>query len=480
MEKNRKLILLICIPVILGIFFCIFYISVSVKQQRKLEEAERTSIVIDKLLANVAVKTIGFAGNLVELAKSHISPSYRLNDLTALKQGFLDNKIDFLEVNLSEMKIRLFKDWKIKEYPIKTKGNPETWGGTATGLYKVENGFKENYSAAAEAYMPYALKFYGKYFIHGEPYYPGGAKLISSVSGGCLRLRDNDAEDLYDSVEFKMPLLVIDKPNDFYQYPRQVKEAFPTVSSDGYLVADLDSGFVFAEHNSQTERPIASLTKLMTALVISENINLGKSIIVREWMLRGHGTSDHLEDGEELSVIELFYLLLIESSNNAAEVISYFLDREHTVRLMNEKAKSILMASTTFKGPSGYDPGNISTAQDLYYLTRYILNVRPPIFKITRGEEVSNFGSSQLNIDELWNKNVFSEDDTFVGGKTGFIEESRYNGLFVFRFKTKDNQERNIAIILLGSQYQKSLKSDTQKIYIWLVKNYFDYEKTVL
>jgi len=477
MLQARKKIFVISISLLVsvGIFFCIAYVSSSVKKQKKLTEVQRAETVVDKILSSAVANTVSFAKEVVELSKGHTAPSFYLNDFTGIKQEFLDNNVDFIEANLFEMKVRVFKkNDDTKEFTIIKKGNPDSWGGTAAGIYKIESGFESSYSVASQVYMPYAMKFYGKYYLHGEPYYPGGAKLISDFSGGCLRLKDDDATDVYEMAEIKMPILIIDKLNDSYEYPKNVANVFPNVSTENYLVADLDSGFVFAEGNFNKKRPIASITKLMTSLVVAENVNLNKTITVKEWMLNGYGSSDYLRDGDILRVIELFYPLLVESSNNAAEVMSYFLGRENTIELMNEKTKSILMPNTFFTDVSGYDPGNISTPQDIFYLARYIKNNRPPIFQLTRGESVPSFGHVKFDIDEMWNKNVFSEDATFIGGKTGFIDESRYNGLFVFNFKTKDNENRNIAIILLGSQYQRSLKSDTQKIYIWLAKNYFN------
>jgi len=473
-SKKISLMLLICIPVVAGVFFLVFNLYSSFQEQGKIAETERTITVIDELIAQVTIKTVDFTEDVVELARGYTAPQYQLGDFTGLKQGFLDNDINFVEVNLQEMKVRVNKqNEKQKEFEIIKRGDDEGWGGTATGLYSVKSGFEASYSASSGTYMPWALKFYGKYYLHGEPYYPGGIKLISDFSGGCIRMYDEDAKEVYESTDIDMPVLVIDKTNDYYEYPKQVQGLFPNITSTKYLVADLDSGFVFAEKESNQQHPVASITKLMTSLVVAENIDLTKSIVVRDWMLKGYGSSDYLEENPRLRVVELFYLLLIESSNNAAEVISYFLGRDNTIDLMNKKTKSILMSKTVFTDPSGYDPGNISTAQDLFYLARYIKNNRFPIFEITRSGKVSSFGGVKFDIDGLWNKNVFSEDETFVGGKTGFIKESKYNGLFVFQFKTKDNEERNVAIILLGSKHQANLKSDAQKAYIWLQRNYF-------
>ena len=128
------------------------------------------------------------------------------------------------------------------------------------------------------------------------------------------------------------------------------------------------------------------------------------------------------------------------------------------------------MENTVFTDPSGYDPGNTSNAKDLFYLARYLLNNRPPILKITRSEKVRSFGELDFEVEELWNKNIFAHDSTFVGGKTGFIKSSRYTSLFIFEFE-KDGEKRNIAIILLASQ---NLKRDTQIIYKWVQENYFN------
>lgn len=387
------------------------------------------------------------------------------------KDFFLNNK-SFLELHLETMKARLYRlGILVKEVPILIKGDPQRWGGSAVGLYEILSGSKVSFSNTSDVYMPYALHYYGKYYIHGEPYYYGGEKLESSFSGGCLRLNDKDAELVYELSDLNMPVLVIDKERDHYDYSKEATE-FPELSAQSYLIADLDSGYVFAEKNIQEQRPIASLTKLMTALVVAENVNLKRSILINEKMLDAYGTTEELEVGKRFRVVELFYPLLIESSNDSAEALSYFLGKEKTLRLMNEKAQAILMTKTEYTDPSGFDSGNISTAQDLFYLARYLLNNRSPILDITKKKKVTSFGPISFDIDKLWNKNVFIEDPTFIGGKTGFIIASKLTAIFLFRFADKNNNdvERNIVIILLGSD---SNKKDTQRIYRWLQNNYF-------
>ncbi len=395
-----------------------------------------------------------------------------LNLFGDLKKDFVLKESDFLEIHLSEMKIRLYKKGLLeKEVPILKKGEVQEWGGSAAGLYKIMSGNKLSFSLVAEVYMPYALRYYGKYYIHGEPYYPGGQKTQYDISGGCISLKDEDAKTIYELTEINMPVLVIDKERDSYKYETKKIADFPELSAKSYLVADLDSGYVFSEKDSKSQLPLASITKLVTAIVVAENVDLKKSIwISKEILDAGYGSTKGLETGTSFRVVELFYPLLIESSNDAAEALSYFLGRAKTIKLMNEKAKSILMEQTNFTDPSGFDPENVSTSQDLFYLARYVLNVRPLFFEITKGKEVLSFGNIGFNIKEFWNKNIFINDDTFIGGKAGFIKASKQTALFTFRFADKNNVERKIAIILLGSD---NIEIDAQKTYIWLQDNFF-------
>lgn len=389
-----------------------------------------------------------------------------------IKTEMITKENDFLEINLSEMKVRIYRKGLLeKEVSILKKGDVQEWGGSAVGLYKIMSGNKLSFSLVAEVYMPYALRYYGKYYIHGEPYYPGGQKTQYDISGGCISFKDEDAKIIYELSEINMPVLVIDKERDDYKYEAKKETNFPEISAQSYLAADLDSGYVFSEKNSDLQYPLASLTKLITATVVAENVDLRNYILVGKEMLdAGYGSTEGLEAGKSFRVSELFYPLLIESSNDAAEVLSHFLGRAKTIKLMNEKSKAILMKNTNFIDPSGYDPENVSTAKDLFYLARYVFNVRPPFLEISKGNEVLSFGEVGFDIKKLWNKNVFIDDPTFLGGKTGYTKAAKQTAIFIFRFLDKNNTERHVAIILLGSD---SIESDTQKIYIWLQDNYF-------
>lgn len=466
MKRLTSVLLISILSALIGFYFLSFFIPKTVTVESSLLGSVSQEANPSNKEEPFYFKDFGDVKScLISLQNPDSLPCLELGDEFSL------SKMGFVEVNLSDMKIRVYKDEVLqKEVPILAKGDPQGWGGTAAGLYRVIYKSKNSFSLVSEVYMPWAVHFYGKYYFHGEPYYPGGKKLISEISGGCLRLQDKDAESLFEQVERGMLVLVIDKENDNYEYSKKGSGEFPQVSAKSFLAADLDSGLVLAEKDSQKQLPLASITKLMTAIVVAENVDLERSILVRSYMLETYGSTEGLEEEKRYGVVELFYPLLIESSNDAAEVLSYFLGKEKTIRLMNEKAESILMGQTKFVDPSGFDPESVSTARDLFYLARYVFNNRPPILEITKGKEVRSFGEVSFDIEKLWNKNVFINDPTFVGGKTGYTIQARYTALFIFRFNAEDAKERNIVIILLGSE---NLETDTQKIYIWLQENYF-------
>ena len=409
------------------------------------------------------------------LEETKVNGLVYLTDFQKVKENLLLAKAAFLEADLSERKVTLYNQEGQEQlkYPILALGDMENWGGSAAGFYKINAKEPKVYSKSLNIYLPNALDYYGKYYFHGEPYYSNGAKYISEVSGGFIRLANKHIKELFGQVEQDLPVLVIDKNNDNYQYGLQGTTSFPTIEAKSYLVADLDSGLVFAQKDLESVLPIASLTKLMTALVTSENVLLNKSIQIKKEMLLPPGSTQKLIAGNSFRQAELLYPLLIESSNDAGEILSNFLGKEKTVQLMNEKAKAILMENTAFVDGHGYNANNVSTVKDLYYLARYIKNNRQPIFKITKGESVPTFGTLRFDVKKLKNYNLFSKDADFIGGKTGLIPESKYNGLFVFSFKAPDKTERKVAIIILGVDLEKDLEKDVKDIKSWLKENYF-------
>jgi len=413
-----------------------------------------------------------------QINKNKEPPLY-IKDFSEVKGRLISEKKDFVMANLGEMEINFYREGNlIKEMSVFKKGDPQNWGGTPFGLYKIIEKHKVDYSTPTNTYMPWSIHFYGKYYIHGENYYPGGVKANQPITGGCIQLQDQDAKVFYDLIETGMPILIVDKglENDGYKYSPGELTEFPKLTAKSYLVADLESGLVFAGKDYQKKLPISSVAKLMTAVTVAENIDLSRAITATSKMLVQPEGTEGLTAGKRFQVFELFWPLLIESSDDAAEVLSYFLGREKTIQLMNEKAEAISMVDTEFVDSSGLNQKNVSTAQDLFNLARYILNSRPMFLNISRGEKVWTF-DFPVDFKNLENKNIFFENPDFLGGKTGSLQADQSAGLFIFRFKLKDEQERKVVIILLDSGVsdvsQLNIKNDANKVLDWLKENYF-------
>src|SRR3989344_1684839 len=171
------------------------------------------------------------------------------------------NKTTFIEADLSAMAVRFYRDGALeKSFDILAKGKPGSWWETPAGLYRISEKAKNHFSSFGRVYQPFSLVFQGNFFIHGWPYYPGGAPVASTYSGGCIRLATEDAEELFSLAGVGTPVLVYESETaaDNFQY----RFATPEVSATNYLAADLKNNFVFLRKNERDRVPVASLTKL--------------------------------------------------------------------------------------------------------------------------------------------------------------------------------------------------------------------------
>lgn len=365
-----------------------------------------------------------------------------------VRASFIDQKVSFVEADLSTMKLRVYTDGVVvKEVDIKTKGREGSWWETPAGLYKIEAKEPNHFSSIGHVYQPWSMVFQGNFFIHGWPYEPDGTPVSSAYSGGCIRLTTDDAKAVYDLVSVGTPVLVYEKDftaDSFHYVPKQ-----PAVGASEYLVADLKSNSVIAERDISTVVPIASVTKLVTSLVSAEYINLDKTITITPEMIVTT-SKPRLYAGQKITVYNLLFPLLEESSNEAAEAVARLVGKTYFVGLMNKKALAINMSNTSFVDPSGAGDGNVSTAEDLFSLAKYIYNNRSFVFNISSGKITgSAYGESLYSDLGNFNK-VPGVTAEFVGGKIGktTAAEETYVGVFN---ETINGQVRPIVVIVLHS-----------------------------
>ena len=152
------------------------------------------------------------------------------------------------------------------------------------------------------------------------------------------------------------------------------------LSASSYIVMDMDSGRVMEGTNVDKKSLIASTTKILTAITAIECGNLEDIVKVNEDILSSYGSGIYIQVGEELTLDDLLYGLMLRSGNDAALAIASHVgdDVENFVFMMNETAKRIGMNNSSFVNPSGLEENdgsaNISTVYDMALLTRYAMN----------------------------------------------------------------------------------------------------------
>lgn len=199
-----------------------------------------------------------------------------------------------------------------------------------------------------------------------------------------------------------------------------------TNSAYEYVVMDQVTGRVLDGKNYNKPMLIASITKIMTCLLAIESGKLDNKVIVDDTVLSSYGSGIYISVGEELSLRDLLYGLMLRSGNDAALMVAKYvsLNVSDFVNLMNEKALEIGMKNTIFVNPSGLDnidSGNYSTAYDMALLTRYAM-------RYDEYRKIVSTKSYTLKTNMktyIWkNKNKLLSEDYVTGGKTGYTKRA--------------------------------------------------------
>jgi serine-type D-Ala-D-Ala endopeptidase (penicillin-binding protein 7) len=251
---------------------------------------------------------------------------------------------------------------------------------------------------------------------------------------------------------------------DQNQYRLANEASFPRLSSRSYLAADLQTGEIILEQNENLIAPIASVTKLMTAVIAEENMDMQKIAIVSRDSYNTYGAQGKLLLGEKIKVYDLMYPLLMESSNDAAEVLADAYEKGNSafMALMNKKAVELGMNDTYYEDPSGLNPKNVSSIHDLLKLGRYTYQKHPNLYSMTRVRQYAILKHTWFN------QNRFLNYDTFLGGKNGYIDEAKKTTVSIFDVTMARGGKRPVVIVLLKSDDREG---DAVKIINFLKKN---------
>jgi len=249
------------------------------------------------------------------------------------------------------------------------------------------------------------------------------------------------------------------------------------LSASSALSMDWETGSVLWQKEADQKQSIASLTKLMTALVwLDFNPGWDKVVTIRESDYR-EGGRFYLFKGEQLTTQDLFRSTLIVSDNNAAVALARSTDLflEDFVLKMNEKARQLDMMSTVFIEPTGLHAGNVSTINDVAKLVQAAF-VDPDIRAVVGTQEAGYNIINTGRFNRLVSTNqLFGSFINVLAGKTGYSDEA--GGCLAVLGEGEQGQK--VLAIVLGSDDHYSRFNDVKALLQWTYNNFNWPEKII-
>lgn len=255
--------------------------------------------------------------------------------------------------------------------------------------------------------------------------------------------------------------------------------AAPELAAKAWLLMDSKTGEVLAEHNADEILPPASLTKMMTAYIASEEVlqgRLGEQDLVRvsvnAWEKGGTksgGSTMFLPPNKDATVIDLLRGVIIQSGNDAAIAIAEHISggEDAFADVMNQQAALLGMKDTYFANATGLpDPQHLTTARDLAKLATAVIEDHPEHYSIYAEKEFEYNGISQPNRNQLlW------RDSSIDGLKTGHTDEAGY----CLVASGMRNGMRLVSVVM-GTNSQQARATESQKLLSWGFRYYMTHK----
>ena len=240
----------------------------------------------------------------------------------------------------------------------------------------------------------------------------------------------------------------------------------PDIRAEAAIIYNPATGKVLWEENSQNQRSIASITKIMTAAAFLENDpDLSQKVVVQRSDVRAASTT-YLRAGYTLTTDDLLHLLLIASDNAAARVLARVspYGSEGFIRRMNEKARELGLENTTYADPSGLLAANVSSAYDMARLIAFVSSDQRIASIMQTQYYTIPIGRRTIQIHST-NQLVMRGDVEVLGGKTGFISKAGYCLATLLRLPQGGPQ---VAVVVLGAKSNAGRFWETRHLFNWL------------
>jgi D-alanyl-D-alanine endopeptidase (penicillin-binding protein 7) len=254
------------------------------------------------------------------------------------------------------------------------------------------------------------------------------------------------------------------------QTPRFTVDEFgrevPDVRAEAAIIFNPETGEILWENHSKDQRSIASITKVMTALVFLESgAPLDQMVTVQRSDVSRASTT-YLRTGFKLTAEDLLNLLLVGSDNAAARALARIspMGYDGFIESMNNRAKLLGLESTAYADPSGLLAENVSSAYDQARLIATAASNATVGSIMRKSSYTTNVGKSQITANST-NQIVRSGDIDVVGGKTGFISRSGYCLATLLRLPQSGQQ---VAFVVLGAKTNASRFWETRHLFNWM------------
>ena len=231
---------------------------------------------------------------------------------------------------------------------------------------------------------------------------------------------------------------------------RDYSEPDPIIQAGAAFLIDNRTGRVLFDHNSDEQLPIASITKLMTAVIIVEKLDLHKNYVVPKEAVNVDGGVADLSAGEEIAGMDLLRYMLVPSSNDAATVFALEASKQFDfVETMNNKASELGMRNTHFNNPTGLDdPKSYSTARDVIILATYA-SKHQVIIDALKIQKTTVFSVDGTTAHQLLNTNQLLDTISNISiAKTGNTQIAGGTMVMTVKINAKDS----VTAVVLGSK----------------------------
>jgi D-alanyl-D-alanine carboxypeptidase (penicillin-binding protein 5/6) len=285
-----------------------------------------------------------------------------------------------------------------------------------------------------------------------------GAK--SNQSPGALQIAEIKQVVVSSNLAFNREPVLAQSLKEKAKFSRKWDVLDPQVEARAVLIKSVESNDTLFSFRSDVPWPAASLVKLLSAVVVIEEVGLNKKIPISRTAVMAAGDGGDLRAGEIYTSRDLLKIMLLTSSNDAAAAFEEYVGgKNYFVKLLNQKAEQIGMKKTILHDASGLNDANETTAEDMFKLAKYILEKHSDIFAWTRlGSFLVQPIEDSLN--ELRNRTILNinslvNNPDFLGGKTGTSQEALQNLVAVFSL---DERNRVIAVLLGSPNRNEEIK----------------------